>query len=381
MKNRLPEEIDPKNFLEIYKNQPVDFFRFPGNYGDSLIWHGTKVLLNSLNISEHYVEISSPKYNDVLFIDGGGNFVDYYSDVRNFLIKKPSLYGEIIILPHTIFGEKQIEILNNISSKLTVFCREKVSAEFVASNLTHGNVYLWHDCAFYNKFPAIPSGEGALNAFRSDKESVLGTLPESNDDISYNGYAQKPLDKLVSTLGRYAQINTDRLHVAICATLLGKRVKLFPNSYYKNKAVFDYSLKRFPNINFVDNTDKIELAKGFARKKFEAAKTGNHYIEVFQIIQDEFSINDTNLLMAGILHDTLEDTNTTYEELAKAFSKDVADLVEEVSHPKNYNHEQRTQFYEKLKSVTPRAKMIKLADFTSHLRKFIEIYKVLNFYA
>lgn len=253
MKNRLPEEVDLKNFLEIYRDKSVDFFRFPGNYGDSLIWHGTKVLLNSLNISEHYVEISSSKHNDVLFIDGGGNFVDYYSDVRNFLIEKSSLYSDIIILPHTIFGEKQIEVLNNISSKLTVFCREKVSAEFVANNITHGDTYLWHDCAFYNTFSQILSGKGILNAFRSDKESVLDTLPESNNDISYNGYAQKSLDDLIDALGKYTKINTDRLHVAICATLLGKQVRLFPNSYYKNKAVFDYSLKKFPNVSFNDN--------------------------------------------------------------------------------------------------------------------------------
>jgi exopolysaccharide biosynthesis predicted pyruvyltransferase EpsI len=116
------KELDLETYLRKYKDAGVDFFRFPGNYGDSLIWHGTKILLSALNISEHYVDFSSPKYHDVLFIDGGGNFVDYYSDVRRFLIKKPALYHEIIILPHTIFGEMQIEVLNNISSNLTVFC-------------------------------------------------------------------------------------------------------------------------------------------------------------------------------------------------------------------------------------------------------------------
>ena len=245
-------EFDLRKYLDKYKNTKVDFFRFPGNYGDSLIWHGTKILLLSLNISEHYVDISSPKYNDVLFIDGGGNLVDYYSDVRDFLIKKSALYDEIIILPHTIFGEKQIEVLNNISSKLIVFCRERVSAKFLEDKLTHGEVYLWHDCAFYNQFPQVSFGEGALNIFRSDKESILSTQPESNNDLSYNGYATKPLNELIGILQKYAQVNTDRLHIAIASTLLGKQVKLFPNSYYKNKAVFDYSLKKFPNISFVE---------------------------------------------------------------------------------------------------------------------------------
>ncbi len=124
------KELNLKRFLESYENKSIDFFRFPGNYGDSLIWHGTKKLMSLLNIKEQYVDISSLKYNNVLFIDGGGNFVDYYSNIRDFLIKKPALYDEIIILPHTIFGEKQIKVLNNISNKLTIFCREKVSAKF-----------------------------------------------------------------------------------------------------------------------------------------------------------------------------------------------------------------------------------------------------------
>jgi exopolysaccharide biosynthesis predicted pyruvyltransferase EpsI len=246
------KEFDLKKYLSKYKNTNVDFFRFPGNYGDSFIWHGTKKLLSSLNILEQSVDINSPKYNDVLFIDGGGNLVDYYSDVRDFLVKKPALYSEIVILPHTIFGEKQIEVLNNLSSKLTVFCREKVSAKLLEDKLTNAKVYLWHDCAFYNEFARLPGGSGILNVFRSDVESVLDKKPESNNDLSYNGYATKPLDELIGVLQECAQVNTDRLHIAIGATLLGKKVKLFPNSYFKNKAVFDYSLKRFPNISFVE---------------------------------------------------------------------------------------------------------------------------------
>lgn len=94
-------------------------------------------------------------------------------------------------------------------------------------------------------------GKGVLNAFRSDKETKLKSFPISNNDISYNGYATKPLDEFIAVLQQYTQVNTDRLHVAIGATLLGKQVQLFPNSYHKNKAVFDYSLRKFPNIVFI----------------------------------------------------------------------------------------------------------------------------------
>lgn len=251
------KEVDLKKFLEKYRGATIDFYRFPGNYGDSLIWHGTKILLNLFNINERYVEISSQKHNDVLFIDGGGNLVDYYSDVKNFLSKKPNLYKEIVILPHTIFGEKQIDILNNLTGNVTVFCRERVSAKFLQENFTKGQTYLWHDCAFYNTFAKTPEGNGTLNAFRSDKESIFSDKPEHNNDISYNGYATKPLEEFINLLKDYEKVRTDRLHIAIGGALLGKKVELFPNSYYKNKAVYNYSLKRFPNVSFSEKNSEM----------------------------------------------------------------------------------------------------------------------------
>lgn len=244
------KEFDLKIFLKKYESSCVDFFRFGGNYGDSIIWHGTMNLLSELNISVVNVDIVSGKKNDILLIDGGGNLVNYYDDVRSFLLKKHGLYKEIVLLPHTIFGDKQIEILSKLENNTTIFCREKESAKFVDSYAKNCNVFLWHDCAFYNNFKKSRKGTGTLNAFRSDIESGITNLPESNIDISYNGYATKPLNDFLTVIKRFEQVNTDRLHVAITSMLLGKRVNLFPNLYFKNRAVFDYSLSRFPNITF-----------------------------------------------------------------------------------------------------------------------------------
>src|SRR3989344_5614638 len=89
----------------------------------------------------------------------------------------------------------------------------------------------------------------------------------------------------------------------------------------------------------------------FSTKKFEAVSKKNHFLRVLKVLQDEFHVNDTELLIAGILHDTLEDTNTTYDELVKNFSKPIADLVQEVSHPKDYNKEQKLEYYKKLRNI------------------------------
>ena len=120
---------------------------------------------------------------------------------------------------------------------------------------------------------------------------------------------------------------------------------------------------------------KIELAKQFALEKFAQMGIKNHFLDVFGILKDELMVEDESVLTAGLLHDTLEDTSTTYEEIEKTFSKEVADLVQEVSHPKNYDHKQRLEYYEKIKSISPGAKLIKMADFVSHLRNFIKKYE------
>ena len=119
----------------------------------------------------------------------------------------------------------------------------------------------------------------------------------------------------------------------------------------------------------------MDFAIKFATQNFNAVGRKNHFVEVHDILRNEFHISDQNTLIAGILHDTLEDTNTTFDELVSNFSKEVADLVAEVSHPKDYSGVQVQEYYEKLKHISLPAKMIKLADFLSHLRRLIAIYK------
>ncbi|PIR38933.1 MAG: hypothetical protein COV34_00060 [Candidatus Zambryskibacteria bacterium CG10_big_fil_rev_8_21_14_0_10_42_12] len=120
---------------------------------------------------------------------------------------------------------------------------------------------------------------------------------------------------------------------------------------------------------------RIELAKEFATKKFEEIGKKNHFLDVYHILKNKFDVQNETVLIAGLLHDTLEDTSATYKEISFTFSKDVADMVQEVSHPKNYNDQQKIEYYEKIKTISSGAKLIKMADFTSHMRNFIKIYE------
>jgi len=55
-----------------------------------------------------------------------------------------------------------------------------------------------------------------------------------------------------------------------------------------------------------------------------------HVIQVYNVLQDV--TDDEATLCAGLLHDVIEDTDTTYDELVHEFTKEIADLVMEVTH-------------------------------------------------
>lgn len=128
----------------------------------------------------------------------------------------------------------------------------------------------------------------------------------------------------------------------------------------------------------------IEQAKEFATKKFAEVSVKNHFLEVYTFLKEDFKVQDDRILVAGILHDVLEDTNTTNTEITEKFGADVLHFILEVSHPKNWMDETRpeltkqdlmTEYYEHIRNISDEAKLIKIADFTSHMRNFIEIYR------
>src|SRR5205085_9309055 len=87
-----------------------------------------------------------------------------------------------------------------------------------------------------------------------------------------------------------------------------------------------------------------------------------HLIEVARLIARSIEAVDENLIMAALLHDTIEDTGTTAEELEAKFGHDVASLVLEVTDDKNLPKETRKRLQiETAPKKSIRAQMLKLA--------------------
>ena len=114
----------------------------------------------------------------------------------------------------------------------------------------------------------------------------------------------------------------------------------------------------------------IQKAEKFAREKHKGQKDdeGNDYFEthcrnVFRILMNV--TKDNHILIAGLLHDTLEDTNTTLDELKEKFGNRVANLVYEVTH--EGKKDERGFYFPRLK--TKEAIMIKFADRLSNISR------------
>ena len=88
----------------------------------------------------------------------------------------------------------------------------------------------------------------------------------------------------------------------------------------------------------------------------------NHPLMVMNLVNMS-GITDVRVLSAAVLHDTVEDTSATLEEIEKLFGKDVASMVDEVSDDKALSKlERKQQQVERVRNASSGAKLIKIAD-------------------
>jgi len=79
------------------------------------------------------------------------------------------------------------------------------------------------------------------------------------------------------------------------------------------------------------------------RKDADGSPYINHPIAVASVLATEATVTDEATLLAALLHDTVEDTGTTLQELQQLFGTEVAALVGEMSDDKSLPKETRRQ--------------------------------------
>lgn len=126
----------------------------------------------------------------------------------------------------------------------------------------------------------------------------------------------------------------------------------------------------------MNNLAKFLQAASFAAKKHRYQKRKgddgepyvNHPLEVANLLANVGKVDDYDILIAAVLHDTVEDTETTAEELTELFGATVCGYVLEVTDDKSLEKaERKLKQIEHAPHLSEGAKQVKLADKISNI--------------
>jgi guanosine-3',5'-bis(diphosphate) 3'-pyrophosphohydrolase len=121
-------------------------------------------------------------------------------------------------------------------------------------------------------------------------------------------------------------------------------------------------------LSFAANKHRSQFRKGS-----EPIPYINHPIAVADLIVRTGKVHDEATLAAALLHDTVEDTETTFEELEAEFGPLISKLVAELTDDKKLPKEERKRLQiEHAPSLSPRARIVKLADKICNLRDVVQ---------
>jgi guanosine-3',5'-bis(diphosphate) 3'-pyrophosphohydrolase len=124
--------------------------------------------------------------------------------------------------------------------------------------------------------------------------------------------------------------------------------------------------KIFAALRFAAERHLPQRRKGDGRTPYI-----NHPISVFELLWRVGGVRDPDVLAASLLHDTVEDTETTLDEIGEMFGPAVRSLVAEISDEKTLPKSERKRLQiERAPSLSQGAKLIRLAD------KSLNVYDV-----
>lgn len=278
----------------------VFFEELKGNNGDALIQMGMRELFRRHSIAP----IASPDDADVILLNGGGAMNDLWPEggaqvIEGYLARFPD--KELLVGPSSFYFTQLdfASILRMAAGDVALFCRERHSLDFLnALDLPENvTIELGRDLAFEladSDFIAeqrrLCSEGHILCAMRKDREGQAGVLAKTSGSWLPRS-VRKPLSKLRDRMvaGRssglidgilsripgsksaeivYRDVSvsvdfegfcqsirgaraiiTNRLHIAILGSMLGKEIHLVCGSYHKIKGVYEFSLSDNPHVH------------------------------------------------------------------------------------------------------------------------------------
>ncbi len=225
-----------------------------GNVGDKLIELSTLGLMRKWKIPYQILPVASlekgklPRNITHLYISGGGNMGSMYPGNKEIRSLACSKNKPVIVLPQTFTNTDE-----NSAQFSQIWVREKRSLALCPE------ARLAPDMSMALSLDSRKS-EGRRNIgvfLREDQEGLFGDYSASfGDPVLLSSNLADYLELIVP----YQHIVTDRLHFAIAAQLMERQVTLLPNSYFKNRAMWETWLKK-QNCLWADHPNSVDKIK------------------------------------------------------------------------------------------------------------------------
>lgn len=289
---KLDPEALGKQFVRLVGEEPFEFMVNNGNGGDALINAGAWQMFARIGVTARALrakQLRAPARVHVY--PGGGNLIAAYDGARRRIEARMAAgFDKLIMLPHTVRDHR--DLFARMDDRFHIFCRERVSWDYVRQSAPRANAYLADDLAlnldveqlldprcrvrwmaaiarsprvakrylrWRSRIGRIRPTDGCLRLMRTDVEArggggdpTMDLSAQYGSDYALRGEAELVSSDFLRVLQRADRVETDRLHVGIGASLLGKETVIHDNNYGKNSAIYTLSMAgRFPKTRFV----------------------------------------------------------------------------------------------------------------------------------
>lgn len=265
-----------------------------GNPGDGLIYRGWYKMADRLNIK--YDIISKDSFGlalpleytgvkssvqalawhvrirthqllrnyDAIYIHGSGGFNDIWNATTYIYAHLGDIFDcPLIVGPQSVYFDETDPhaIFETVSTPVYFFTREKYSFDILKPVVErHENIELnlSPDTALYldeKDLTVDTDPKYTLYSFRDDRESCVSDedLPaENTGKVRREDIAQvtNTVEEYMQAIASADEVHTDRLHIGVGSSILGKDVTIYDNRYHKNRGIYEYCLSEYPNTKF-----------------------------------------------------------------------------------------------------------------------------------
>lgn len=217
----LPEfEALAADLRDAARGRPVVWLPNPGNWGAALTRSATRDFLAASGVAFREVGhvgraglLRALLFRDVLVHGGGGAWSKRFPGAWETVRRAAPWFRHTVVLPSAFGRDVALE-------RCSLWARDR------GASLRHApRARFCHDLGFFPGPIDAPAGHGVGWFLRDDalsRASAAGRAP--SPDLSSRGDQLSPLAPFLAEIARFEEVHTDRVHVAIAACRMGRRV-------------------------------------------------------------------------------------------------------------------------------------------------------------